>query len=248
MARILGVYDDFGVVENALVLDLLSCRRERDSTSAGVSVFTTCAHAVTSSTGNASLSWVRSLRDTAVVQIRKMGYADTTLSIAVGPVDTAGVVVVLSRLASATMLPTVTVIDSMQARQYPQLHGFFERQRVGIGRFIAPGLLRAMEDRGIETVDVALSYVGANPRRAPTLNDRQCLTAIYLDGQRISFDTNPAMRSVRGYVTPQLPFTSPLMLKDFDAIEFYKGPGSTPSIFLDFQATCGTLVLWTRSR
>ena len=248
ISRVLGVYDDFGVVADAEVIDLLSCRRSRDSTDALGRTSTSCAVAVTSSTGNVALSWVAALRDTAVIRIRKIGYADTSFAVAVGRADTAGVIVVLTRLVGATLLPTVMVVDSMQTRAYPALRGFFERQRLGIGKFIGPGLLRAMEERGIESVDVALSYIGANPRRAPTLNDRRCLTAVYLDGQRIPFDTVRPRGQLRGFVTPTLPFTDPLMLKDFDAIEFYKGPGTTPNMFKDFEATCGSLVLWTRSK
>jgi len=248
ISRVLGVYDDFGVVADAEVIDLLSCRRSRDSTDASGRNSTNCAYAVTSPTGNVALSWVVALRDTAVIRIRKIGYADTSFAVAVGPTDTAGVVVVLTRLAEATLLPTVTVVDSMQARMYPLLRGFFERQRLGIGKFIGPSLLRAMEARGIESVDVAMSAIGANQRRAPTLNDRQCLTAVYLDGQRISFDPSKRSSQVRGFIVPNLPYTNPLMLKDFDAIEFYKGPGTTPHLFLDPEATCGSLVLWTRSR
>jgi hypothetical protein len=247
-SRVLGVYDDVGVVADAEVIDLLSCRRSRDSTSALGGTATSCAVAVTSSTGNVTLSWVVALRDTAVIRIRKIGYADSSFAVAVGPTDTAGVVVVLTRLAQATLLPAVTVVDSMQARMYPLLRGFFERQRSGNGKFIGPSLLRAMEERGIESVDVALSAIGANQRRAATLNDRRCLTAIYLDGQRIPFDTTKRPSQVRGFIAPNLPYTNPLMLKDFDAIEFYKGPGTTPNIFLDPEATCGSLVLWTRSR
>jgi len=245
---VVGVFDDLGVVADAEVIDLLSCRRARDSTDAPGRNTTSCAYAVTSPTGNVALSWVVAFRDTAVIRIRKIGYAHTSFAVAMGPADTAGVVVVLTRLVQATLLPTVTVVDSMQTRAYPALRGFFERQRLGIGKFIGPGLLRAMEERGIESVDVALSYIGANQRRAPTLNDRQCLTAIYLDGQRVPFDPNVRQGQVRGFVTPTLPYTNPLMLKDFDAIEFYKGPGTTPHLFLDPQATCGSLVLWTRSR
>ena len=76
ITRVLGVYDDFGVVADAEVINLLSCRRVSDSTDAPGRNSTSCAYAVTSPTGNVALSWVVAFRDTAVIRIRKIGYAD----------------------------------------------------------------------------------------------------------------------------------------------------------------------------
>lgn len=228
VTRILGVYDDLGIVAHAEVFDLLSCSRSRDSTGVLSVDLKTCARTITSPTGNASLWWVLALRDTALIRIRKMGYADTSLALSVGPADTASVLVVLRRIVAATSLPTVTVVESMQLRRFPRLRDFFERQHRGIGHFLGPDLLRAMEQKGFVDVDAALTAIGASDRRTQTFHGA-CKMALFVNGLRVF----------------SVPFSEPLQLKDFDAIEFYKGPAEAPAVF---NHPCGSIVYWTRSR
>lgn len=224
--RILGVYDDLGSVAGAEVLDLLSCQRTRDSRGVLTVDMSTCARATTSVTGNVSLSWVLALRDTALVRIRKMGYADTSFALPVTVTDTASEVIVLERVVGATPLATVTVVDSMQLRRYPMLRDFFDRQRRGMGRFLGPSVLRTWEQQGVESIDVALSKIGALERRTMTFKG-QCRMAVFVNGQR----------------SQSLPLGA--QLQDLDAIEFYHGPAVAPTAFSN---ACGSIVYWTRTR
>lgn len=174
------------------------------------------------------------------------------------------------RMESAVQqLDSVRVTAPESRSVSPAMRGFEERRAAGFGHFITPADLRKMEDRKLS--DILRGFPGTtiyayrsfrflgsgrgmssipDPRGrgagpgmqhaivADALSPVACWVQVFLDGIRL-FTPNAGLDA-----TDFDQFEG----KQFEAIEFYGGPASTPTQFGGTGATCGTLVLWSRER
>ena len=171
--------------------------------------------------------------------------------------------------ANSQRLDAVVVNASRPKAVSPAMRGFEERRAGGFGHFLTPADLRKAEGRKLTEIlrglpgTTVYSYRsfrfiasgrglssipdprsrGAGPGMEHAIRGDQsspvaCWTQIILDGIRI-YSPNSAS---------DVPDISSYEAKEFEAIEFYGGPASTPSQFSGTGATCATLVLWSRER
>jgi hypothetical protein len=175
--------------------------------------------------------------DTATIQVRRLGYSpvDALLKAHGHQWDT--VVVEMDR--GGVTLNTVNVNEAANRRAIG-LRDFEKRRAVGLGQFVTRQEIEAKATnrltellrtkRGVRVVRVRSGLNGI--RFALHASDRRgCEPAVWLDGQRA-----PGLE-----IDELLPF-------DIEAIELYETFASTPSEFTTgVSATCGTIVIWTRS-
>jgi hypothetical protein len=212
----------------------------RDSTGvavgqADIEVLVVGATARTDSLGRFAL---RGLQPGAVtVRVRRFGYDPQTFDyvLRAGSEDSIAV----------TMLPRAQALDPVRTaaaanRQVKELDGFNRRRAAGAGTFITR---RDIERHNTELLSETLREVpgirfvragaGRQGLRFDSANSRSydCQPLYWIDGRKVlgaELDDFPA--------------------SDVEGIELYKGPATTPVQFAPARtnATCGTVVIWTR--
>jgi len=242
-SRLLGTFDEITgePVAGVRVLDLLT----------GISALTTA-------TGTVSLAFLQ--KGGGLVRVQKIGYEPQTLTVAISPVDTLPITLVLRRVSE---LPTVvTRADSAPHYLSTALRGFEERRRRESGTFIGEDELRKHHGRRLgnllrnRAAGVKLtSGVGGASFLMPAA---RCggggPPQVYLDGVPLSPTPIPMPRmSPRSGGTSRADAMLPFNLNGFDlstlgAVEFFSTNDLAPIEFAYTSDRCGALMLWTRER
>jgi hypothetical protein len=245
--RLLGVFDEMtgAPIAGVRILDLLT----------GISALTT-------PTGTVSLFFLQD--GGGLVRVQKIGYEQQTLTVAISPVDTSPITLVLRRVRE---LPTVvTRADSAPHYLSPALRGFEERRRRESGTFIGEDVLRKNEGRPLGNlllgraagVKLASGVGGASFLMPAARCGSGGPPQVYLDGVPLSPTPIPSPRmsppmSPRSGGSPRTDATLPFNLNEFDvstlgAVEFYSTTDLAPIEFSHTSTRCGALLLWTRER
>jgi hypothetical protein len=226
--RLLGVYDmrTGDPIEGAEVSDVLA----RNT-------------ALTTATGTVSLAFLPD--GGAMIRIRKVGYAVETMVVAISPVDTVPLTVLLS---PAQTLPTVVTNESGITYKSAGMRGFEERRRAPAGgTFIAEADLRKNDDKttlanvlrrvpGLQIVCGAAGGgrtgecwgVGRRSASKYAILGGQCAVDLYVNGApMIDNDLNK------------------FQLTEIGGVEYYAG-AAVPALYNQTGSTCGVLLLWLR--
>lgn len=218
--RILGVFDAASgePIEGVEISDLLSK-----------------TVALTTKTGTVTLAFLPD--GGSLVRIRKIGYATQTMMVAISPVDTVPITVLLE---TAQTLPAVVTTDSAPKYRSPALREFEERRRQGFGHFVTDSMLRRQENRTTMTNIVRQfpSVTMVCPTRGikngqcwPVSARRGCPVVVYIDG--IQSTDNDLQK---------------MLITDYAGVEFYSGPATVPAQYNATGSDCGVLLFWTRER
>ena len=183
------------------------------------------------------------------LRVERIGYATARL----GPVhlEVGARTDVLLRIAvDAVPLDALTVV-SESVMPWLSRVGFYDRRRLGAGRFIEradivkrdprrtsdllrsmPGLkLTATHDGG---VDVMMRAAGTT-----SITNRNCRPQIYLDGIVV------AHAHMQGFPEHRIDLDA-ILPGDLEAIEVYSGIGQIPAQYGGAHAGCGVMLIWTR--
>jgi hypothetical protein len=175
-------------------------------------------HALTTSTGTVALSFLSRPTGTRIL-LRKIGYNAFDTTVTTGPADTVPLVIVMTRVA-ATTLPTVVTTDK---KLLPNMQGFEERRLTKAGAiFLGPEDMTKQEGREMARVlqSKGISLVNARGQRG-------CVARVYIDGRRVLGIAYPEVHEV-------------------EAIEYYHGESTVPSIFDGENSRCGVIVYWLK--
>jgi len=219
---------------------------------------TTKSFALTTSTGTLSLFFV----DTAggLLRFRKLGYKPMTMFVDNAP-DLAPLTVTLEPVAQR--LPAVVTVDTAPVYKSPQLQGFEERRKAGIGKFIPEHVIRREENRRLgDLINFQIPGIDVKQVRdgtrwvmiaTTTRAGSPCPVDIYVDGVFVSARSTSGGQTITGRgrggsnagttandLTDYLP-------TNFAGIEFYS-PGTVPAEFNRMGSGCGALFLWSRER
>jgi hypothetical protein len=212
--RLLGVYDSRtgDPIEGVEVTDLLGKLT-----------------ALTSATGTVSLAFLPD--GETMLRIRKVGYNQKTMAVAISPVDTVPYTVLLER--TATVLPTMVTKDSAVTRWSSRLlREFEERRRQGFGQFLEDSILRLYDAGSITSAIRRLSGIaincGGGSCGAVSTRSR-CRIKVYRDGM-------PAEPNLENH-----------MAWNYAGVEYYNTANIPPQYNTTGNA-CGVLLLWTRER
>ena len=227
--RLLGVYNGQtgDPVEGAEVMDALSKTK-----------------ALTSKTGTVSLAFLPD--GGSMVRVQKIGFQPMTIVVAISPVDTVPITLILTPLA--TTLPTVVTRDSAPRYVSPALQAFEERRRGGMGHFITEADLRKSDASKMTNVLRRLPNINivcprSGPRRGEcwatagrarsklAVGGGTCDISVYINGTPAG-DTDLEKLSVT----------------DFAGIEYYSGGATIPPLYNMTGSSCGVLLLWSRER
>ena len=135
----------------------------------------------------------------------------------------------------------------------PGLEDFERRYHSGWGRFVLEEEIRVRSPRRLSdvlefagtVVNGSLGFEGLRIRRTG------CAPLVYLDGMsltRCSRGGGPPPRPGEGCDPAQEAFEVVNLIHPTDvvAVEVYRGPAETPGQYLDSNARCGVILVWTR--
>lgn len=193
----------------------------------------------------------------AVFQL--LGYKPSRLRVTLAPGDTA-----LADVRLLRMRPQDLEEVRVTARPTPRnlREAFYERQRLGFGKFLDSAQLRRMDGRNIQEVLRGMGlklakwaectdapgllcpwkYSAAHPVKAmPGTTEGPCFATIMLDGIILHRGGSDPSRNPPPDFSREFPVTS------FDAIEYYRSTSQVPQEMGVVNAVdCGVVVLWTR--
>jgi hypothetical protein len=213
VGRIIGVFD----IESGLPLDGADVI---DRIGGGA--------ARTQRSGLVGMSAFKSQNDSAVVTVRKIGYADTTMLVMVGAADTVPMQIFLRHV---TALDSV-IVSAKEVEHLPlYLKDFEDRLRdvkATGGKTIGPGEMRKNDGRRL--YDLLLS-------KGISAGQRCRRIGVYLNGA-------PYRPISIAQGSPGVPDES---VDDYDAVVFYSGP-QMPAEFRRTGGGCAALLLYTRGK
>lgn len=225
VGRILGVFDDQTdmPLNNAEVVDVLSGQAFR-----------------TQASGLIGLAGFRAQHDSAVVRVRKLGYADTTFLVMLGPSDTIPLQLFIHRL---TTLPRV-ITEAMEAKSgVGALRDFMANvnDRSLHGRFLTPIDLKKLEALRLGDVLPSLGF-GSGRCRDATVFLNGFKTGTLKSGRsnfvEPAWGSNPLANGRRPATPTFVSLDDPLAW--YEGIEFYPDFAS-PMLY----GPC-SVVLWMR--
>lgn len=173
------------------------------------------------------------------LRAQRVGYQPTTS----GPiaVEWAEVVDVDLRVSNAPLAVEAITVNARRAPpRVPALdrNGFYDRQRVGLGRFVSRTDIERAMPRELSDVLRRLPGIRVIPGRfgknyvAMTRGGGACAPKVFLDGAPMQ-GTGPIDDLIE-----------PLHV---EAVEVYRGASEIPAQFGGATSACGVIVIWTRT-
>ena len=189
---------------------------------------------------------------TVRIQAQRAGYRATlTDGLPVAMREAVEVEVRLSATAVAIEPLRVTARVEPPKRRNLELNGFYERERLGIGKYVRREEIELRPSQNLAQVlsrvqGAAIHYQGSRQYIYFTRNGRPrlrqsfrgppqnaCLPRLYVDGARVTYDAN---NDINGVVNPG----------QVEAIEVFRGPAEIPVQYNDSNSACGVILIWTR--
>jgi hypothetical protein len=187
------------------------------------------------------------------IQAERAGYRPTvTAELPVGVRETVEVEVRIAASAVAMEPLRVTARVEPPRRRSLELNGFYDRERMGLGKYLRREDFENRSNQSLQQVlarvnGTATYYLGSKqyiyfPRNGrPTLRqsfrgpaNNACLPRLWVDGVRVTYDANNDINSV---VSPN----------QIEAIEMFRSPSEVPVQYNDNNSMCGVILIWTRT-
>lgn len=156
-----------------------------------------------------------------------------------------------ARLApDAILLAPLEIIAWSEVDRSPFLEGFRQRLRSGLGVYLTREQIEArhatfMADLLRDVPGVTVMSTGTGNRAkiqvGRSLTRTDCETQIYIDGFLMNRRTGLGMALISDFRLDDA--VSPLSV---EGIEIYRGLSSVPAEFLNQDAVCGVIAIWTR--
>ena len=167
--------------------------------------------------------------------------------------DRATLEVVLAMSAEAFALDTINVEARPRDLDPPGFAGFEERRASGFGMFVMPEEIRARNPSRVTDVLREAGVAVHNHGRQIWMRRTSCGPMVYIDGVRVThLSRAKPVRPVSGLeaimedptyeAADAANMVHPSAVR---AIEVYRGPGETPGEYLDSNARCGVILIWT---
>lgn len=237
------------------VLGLVTDQTQTPVRDAEVTISKTGVRARTDSAGRFDLRGVQA--GPQRVDVRRIGYAPTSVGVRIRNGDTVAIHVLLT--SRAQMLPQVPVEGITPPLVPYRLSGFERRRTSGVGHFLTAANLASERYRpmgdvltrlpGVFVVQSSTAACLATTRGAQSFQNsaagwcgnkavggHYCPAAVFLDGV-----------SVYGGYSEEIFNLNALRADQVAGVEFYSGPATMPREFSAPRGTCGVLVIWTKS-
>lgn len=163
-----------------------------------------------------------------ILLVRALGYQPATLAVTLKPGDTLQERYALRRVS--VTLSALTVVG--QPEPPGRLAGFYERRRLGFGKFLTRAdidrrFTNSIPDLFLGMSGIQVLHVGGVDR---VVFPRCGAYAVYLDGFRQHGNPNEVLEMINP--------------ADVEGIEIYRGPSELPAEFTD--NNCAAIVIWSR--
>lgn len=236
------------------VLGLVTDQARTPVRDAEVTMSKTGVWARTDSAGRFDLRGVPA--GTQRVDVRRIGYAPTSVEVRIRNGDTVSIHVLLT--SRAQMLPQVPVEGIAPSLVPYRLRGFERRRTSGVGHFLTAANLALERSRpmgdvlvrlpGVFVVQSSTAACLATTRGAQSFQNsaagwcgnkavggHYCPAAVFLDGVAVYGGHSEEIFNLNGLRADQVA-----------GVEFYSGPATMPREFSAPRGTCGVLVIWTK--
>ena len=183
------------------------------------------------------------------LRVSRVGYGEAVGQIRVGAGETVTVEVKMG--PKPIELEPIVVTASRKEIALPAFRDFERRLESGFGQFV---LEEEIVGRVPHRVTDLLQGTGVtvldNGRRI-FMRRSSCAPTVYIDGVRVTYQSRSTGLDTRGSGAddPMLEAAEAVNMvhpSSVKAIEVYRGPGETPSEFLDSNSRCGVILVWTR--
>lgn len=214
---------------------------------------------MTSTTGAANLALI--IPKGGDIRLRKIGFAEQTMTVSMSPSDTVPITVLMKRVAE---LPAVVTKDASPKYLSPSLRSFEERRKNhSSGYFIDEATLRKEANRPLGNVLMSHapgSIVKQVSSASFLLKSPRCSGGgqpdVYVDGVPLAHledprwrPTQPRSRTVPMVDASEYPFDlNQFSINDLAGVEYYPDNATMPVQFSRTASGCGALFLWTRER
>jgi hypothetical protein len=150
----------------------------------------------------------------------------------------------------AVLLAPLEILGRSARAISPLLEGFTTRARVGLGHFITRDEIEKrrpgrVTDLLVSVPGVSLETSGSGTRRTVSMSrsrvggTRNCPVQIFIDGRLLN-------RSVSSGRDVSLSIDDVVSPGSVEGIEVYRGISGIPAEFLNPEARCGVVAIWTR--
>lgn len=196
--------------------------------------------AVSDSTGLAQAGVVPA--GTRLVRVQRVGYLPESFTVEFRPGETVDAEVDLLR--APIELAGLTVTERMPSRA---LHdaGFYDRRKVGFGQFVDREAIDARHDGKLSSLLTTLPGVQVVYCQYP-----QCRESGYVlvaSATRLSASSSCTMQVYLDGVRVENQNIDRISARNLDGVEVYRRLGGIPAQFAGTNASCGVVLLWSRS-
>lgn len=208
----------FGIIEGAVTDTSLVPLAE-----ATVSILGSNLRVVTGANGRFRISDMSPGQ--VIILVRRIGFEPLSARVVVTTLDTARVSFALERATTTLGAVVVTARPLSMA-----MAEFEERRKFGVGQFMT---LAEIEKRNVvATSDLLRTFTGLGKRGATSFMAGCARPVVFLDGIKM-----PQSLSIDDIAIP----------RELAGIEFYTGPAQIPVQYKGSGASCGVILLWTRT-
>ncbi len=202
--------------------------------------------------GDGSFSFTDVAAGAAVLSVSRLGYAPARGTVVIGGGQTLTVRVQLSEEPIAL---DPIVVEAVRSSGGGVLAEVRRRAELPWGTVLIGEALERKLARATRTSDVLAEHQVTTYDNATVLYlDRsRCAPHVYVDGVKVTHVTRgqglEAARDIPGAEGPEREAARAVNMVEpsaIAAIEIYQGPAETPGQFLDSDAQCGVILIWTR--
>lgn len=207
------------------------------------------AQVVVSGVGTVAVSDSAGLAQAAVVpagfrlvRVQRVGYLPESFTVEFRPGETVEAEVDLLR--APLELEGLTVTERMPSRALFDA-GFYDRRKSGFGQFVDREAIDARHDSKLSSLMMALPGINVVYCQFP-----QCMQAGYVlvaSGTRLSANSSCTMKIYLDGVRVENQNIDRISAQNLDGVEVYRRLGGIPAQFAGTDASCGVVLLWSRT-
>ena len=209
---------------------------------------------------------------TVAMEVTRLGYAEVDGEVSIEPGETTETRITMA--TEAIPLDPITVVAIRQRIDLAGMDDFERRYHSGWGQFILQDEIQRRMPNKLTQMLYETGVQVANDGRAIYMRRTGCGPMVYIDGIKVTHmsRSKSLMGAYGGARTTAIPF-NPLIRQgararflgnenpateaadavnnlvhpmDVVAVEIYRGPAETPGQYLDSNAQCGVILIWTR--
>lgn len=177
-----------------------------------------------------------------LVRVQRVGYLPESFTVELRPGETVEAEVDLQR--APVELEALTVTERMPSRALYDA-GFYDRRKTGFGQFVDREAIDARHDNKLSSLMRTLPGVNLEYCQFPRC--RESGYVLVANATRLSANSNCTMQLYLDGVRIENQNIDRVGVQNLDGVEVYRRLGGIPPQFAGTGASCGVVLLWSRS-